>query len=63
MTDQPAEGRKCFACSKPDTETVLLTIILPPTIMERQELCPPCLAIAIDASKTKTKNKGKAAQR
>ena len=61
MTDQPAEERKCFACSKPDTETVLLTIILPPTIMERQELCPPCLAIAIDDSKTK--NKGKAAQR
>jgi len=58
MTDQSAEERKCFACSKPDSETVLLTIILPPTIMERQELCPPCLAIAIDDGK----KKGKAVQ-
>ena len=61
MTDKPAETeeRKCFACSKPDSETVLLTIILPPTIMEKQDMCPPCLKLAIDDSS----KKGKAAQR
>jgi hypothetical protein len=52
------EGRQCATCGKPDGETLLLEIILPPTIMERQELCPPCLRIAIDDSK----KKGKAAQ-
>jgi hypothetical protein len=45
------EQRKCFSCDKPESETLLLEIILPPTIMERQELCPPCLKIAIDDSK------------
>jgi hypothetical protein len=49
------EIRKCAACSKPDSETLLLTIILQPVIMERQELCPPCLRIAIDDSKKKGK--------
>jgi hypothetical protein len=53
-----AEERQCHSCGKPDSETVLLEIILPPTIMERQELCPPCLRIAIDDSK----KKGKGAQ-
>jgi hypothetical protein len=52
------EQRRCSSCDKPDSETVLLTIILPPVIMERQDLCPPCLRIAIDDS---TK-KGRAAQ-
>jgi hypothetical protein len=47
-----SEGeRQCYTCGKPDSETLLLTIILPPTIMERQELCPPCLKQAIDDSK------------
>jgi hypothetical protein len=52
------EQRQCATCGKPDSETLLLEIILPPTIMERQELCPPCLKQAIDDSK----KKGKAAQ-
>jgi hypothetical protein len=53
---KPSEGiRQCSAWAKPDTETALLTIILPPTIMERQDLCPPCLATAIDDSKKKGK--------
>jgi hypothetical protein len=30
--------------------------------MERQDLCPPCLAVAIDDSKKKEKGKEKAAQ-
>jgi hypothetical protein len=46
-----AESRKCYSCNRPDSETVLLTIILPPIIMERQDLCPPCLAVAIDDSR------------
>jgi hypothetical protein len=50
-TQSEAESRKCYSCNKPDSETVLLTIILPPTIMERQDLCPPCLAVAIDDSR------------
>jgi hypothetical protein len=45
------EIRKCAVCSTPDSEALLLTIILPPTIRERQELCPPCLKQAIDDSK------------
>lgn len=49
------EQRKCSSCDKLDSETLLLEIILPPTIMERQELCPPCLKIAIDDSKKKGK--------
>jgi hypothetical protein len=52
------ELRQCHSCGKPDSETVLLTIILPPTITERQDLCPPCLRIAIDDSA----KKGKGAQ-
>jgi hypothetical protein len=55
MTDELGQ---CYTCGKPDSETLLLTIILPPTIMERQELCPPCLKVAIEDSK----NKGKASQ-
>jgi hypothetical protein len=55
MTD---DQRQCNSCGKPDSETVLLTIILPPTIMERQEVCPACIAVIIDDSK----KKGKAAQ-
>jgi hypothetical protein len=46
-----SEDRCCFNCGKPDSETLLLEIILPPTIMERQELCPPCLKQFIDDSK------------
>ena len=52
------EQRRCSSCDKPDSETVLLTIILPPTNTERQELCPSCLRIVIDDSA----KKGKAAQ-
>jgi hypothetical protein len=52
------EIRRCASCDKPDTEAILLAIILPPTIMDRQELCPDGLRIAIDDSK----KKGKAAQ-
>jgi hypothetical protein len=54
------EEEQCSTCGKPDTETTLLTIILPPVIMERerQELCGSCLRVAIDDSK----KKGKAAQ-
>jgi hypothetical protein len=59
MTNRSQEnepsGRQCYTCGKPDNETLLLEIILPPTIMERQELCPPCLKIAIDDSKKKGK--------
>ena len=46
-----AEQRRCYSCSKPDTESTLLT----PTIMQRIDLCPLCLAIAIDNSKKKGK--------
>jgi hypothetical protein len=56
--EEAKEQRRCSSCDKLDSETILLTIILPPVIMERQDLCPPCLRIAIDDS---TK-KGKAAQ-
>jgi hypothetical protein len=66
MTNKPrqpetgagVEWRRCYSCDEPDSETVLLTIILPPVIMERQDLCPPCLRIAIDDSN----KRGKAAQ-
>jgi hypothetical protein len=50
--------RNCSNCGRSETETLLLTIILPPVINERQELCPPCLKQAIDDSK----KLGKAAQ-
>ena len=50
--------RRCSTCDKPDTEIALLTIILPPVIMERQDLCHDCLKVAIDDSK----KSGKAAQ-
>jgi hypothetical protein len=50
--------RRCYNCDKPDTEAILFDIILPPTIMERQELCHECLKQAIDDSK----KSGKAAQ-
>ena len=52
------EQRRCSSCDKPDSETVLLTIILPPVINERKDLCPPCLRNAIDNSA----KKGKASQ-
>jgi hypothetical protein len=58
MTTAESDVRKCSSCDKPDTEAILLDIILPPTIMERQELCPECLKQAIDDSK----KLGKAAQ-
>jgi hypothetical protein len=54
-TQAEAESRRCYSCDKTDSETVLLTIILPPVIMERQDLCPPCLAIAIDDSRKRSK--------
>jgi hypothetical protein len=57
-TEAGVKSRRCYSCDKSDSEAVLLTIILPPVIMERQELCPPCLKVAIDDSK----KKGKAAQ-
>jgi hypothetical protein len=44
------EIRRCATCDKPDSETILFTIILPPTIMERQDLCPACVKLAIDDS-------------
>jgi hypothetical protein len=44
------QGRKCCSCDKPDSETILFTIILPPVIMEKQDLSRPCLAVAIDNS-------------
>jgi hypothetical protein len=53
--EEAKEQRKCSSCDKPDSETVLLTIILPPVIMEKQDLCPPCLRIAIDDSTKKGK--------
>ena len=57
-TEAEVQGRKCSSCDRPDTETGLLSIILPPVIMEKQDLCPPCLKQAIDDSK----KLGKAAQ-
>src|SRR5688572_19621094 len=45
------EIRRCAICSVPDGDALLLTIILPPTIRERQELCPSCLKQVIDDSK------------
>jgi hypothetical protein len=51
-SSEPTE-RQCSACGKPDSETVLLTIILPPLIMERTDLCEPCLSVAISSSKHK----------
>jgi hypothetical protein len=57
-TEVKVEERRCSSCDKADSETVLLTIILPPTITEKQELCPSCLRIVIDDSA----KKGKAAQ-
>jgi hypothetical protein len=51
-----AEQRRGYSCDKPSTETILLTIILPPTIMDKQDLCLPCLAIAIDNSKKRSDN-------
>ncbi len=59
-TEAEAEERQCHSCGKPASETVLLTIILPLVIMERQDFCPPCLAVAIDDSKKK--EKGEATQ-
>ena len=57
-TEAKVQGPKCSSCDRPDTETGLLSIILPPVIVERQDLCPPCLKQAIDDSK----KLGKAAQ-
>jgi hypothetical protein len=49
-----SEGiRQCSACGKPDIETALLTIILPPLIRERTDLCEPCLSVAISSNKHK----------
>jgi hypothetical protein len=56
--EEAKEQQRCSSCDKPNSETVLLTIILPPVINERQDLCPPCLRIATDDSA----KKGKAAQ-
>ncbi|HEU4446801.1 MAG TPA: hypothetical protein VFR94_19165 [Nitrososphaeraceae archaeon] len=53
-TKAEVQSRRCCSCDKPDSETALLTIVLPPVIMERQDLCP-CLAVAIDDSKKKGK--------
>ena len=57
-TEAEVQGRKCSSCDRPDTETGLLSIILPPVNMERQDFCPRCLRQAIDDSK----KLGKAAQ-
>jgi hypothetical protein len=51
-----AEQRRCYSYDKPSTETILLTIILPPTIMDKKDLCLPCLAIAIDISNKRSDN-------
>lgn len=51
------DTRRCYQCDKPDTEAIILTISLPPTII-KQDLCPDCLKQAIDNSK----KLGKAAQ-
>jgi hypothetical protein len=56
--EEAKEQRRCSSCDKPNNETVLLTIILPPVIMEKQNLFPPCLRNAIDDSA----KKGKASQ-
>ena len=53
--EEAKEQRRCSSCDKPNSETVLLTIILPPVITERQDLCPPCLRVAMDDSKKKGK--------
>jgi hypothetical protein len=49
------QGRKCYSYDKPHGDTVLLTIILPPVIMEKQDLCAPCLAVATVNSMKKGK--------
>jgi hypothetical protein len=46
--DQP----RCSTCDKPNTDTALFHILLPPLITERGTyLCRPCLMVAIDNSK------------
>ena len=45
-------------CERSEIDVALLTIIIPPIIMEKQDLCHDCLALAIDSSR----KSGKAAQ-
>lgn len=52
------EIRYCSNCDRSSIDVTLLTIILPPIIMEKQDLCHDCLALAIDSSR----KSGKAAQ-
>lgn len=52
-TEAEVQGRRCYSYDRPNSETALLTIILPPVIVEKQDPCPPCLAVAINNSKKK----------
>ena len=45
--------RECAGCGKPASDLGLFSIILPPLIKERTNLCKPCLVIAIDHSRKK----------
>jgi hypothetical protein len=46
------DQQRCSTCDKPNTETALFHILLPPLITERGTyLCKPCLMVAIDNSK------------
>jgi hypothetical protein len=58
MINRDEKTRYCSNCERSEIDVALLTIILPPIIMEKQDLCHDCLALAIDSSR----KSGKAAQ-
>ena len=62
-TESNENENECQSCGKSDNDTILMEILLPPVIMQRQMLCKDCLAVAIDSSKSKLKKKGKALEK
>lgn len=54
MTNTNKENKDiqyCSNCSRSSIDVALLTVILPPIIMEKQDLCHDCLSLAIDSSR------------
>lgn len=54
MTNKNKEDKDlqyCSNCNRSSLDVTLLTIILPPIIMEKQDLCHDCLSLTIDNSR------------
>jgi len=51
-------NKTCSQCGQPETDSLqIVSIILPPTINKRINVCRPCLRILIDDSVEKNKAK------